>query len=164
MNEIIVADAGPLIALGRTNNIFILNKLFKSIIIPDSVASECLADKTRPGALAIQKSIENTDIKVHFNNSSILKNNTLGEILDKGEAAAIELAYSSKVPLLIDEKLGRQVAQKLQIKIIGTAGILILAKQNNIIPAVEPILHNLKEGGYFFSKNLMDAVLKRVGE
>lgn len=61
--------------------------------------------------------------------------------LDKGEAESIALAYSIKADyLLIDEIKGRTIAEKLGLKIVGLIGVLIEAKNKNIISTVKPLL------------------------
>ena|GEM_PF-5886039 len=49
---------------------------------------------------------------------------------------------------------------KLDIKIIGTVGILLLAKQKSIVTKIEPIILALKNKGYFLSDALIIEVLK----
>jgi predicted nucleic acid-binding protein len=49
----------------------------------------------------------------------------------------------------------------LEIKIIGTAGILLLAKDEKIIKSVKPVINDLKNAGYYLSDNLIKEVLKR---
>jgi predicted nucleic acid-binding protein len=55
--------------------------------------------------------------------------------LHKGEAEAITL-YKEKSAdfLLIDEKKGRKVAEYYDVKIIGTIGLLLKAKQEGLYP------------------------------
>ena len=52
--------------------------------------------------------------------------------LDRGEAEAIALALESKADaLLIDELDGRAIARKHGLSVLGTLGILLLAKQRD---------------------------------
>lgn len=163
MNEVIVADASPLIAFGRINQIDLLTKLFGTIIIPQAVADECLVEKIRPGAVAIQQAINNKNLQI-YPDPSLAELTDLADILDTGEAMAIKLAVTHKFPLIIDEKLGRTVATKLQIKIIGSAGILLLAKQRKIISAIKPVLSQLKSENYYFADHLVNKILTMAKE
>lgn len=159
MSKIIVADASPLIAFARINQISLLDKLFGTIIVPQTVADECLIESFRPGAAGIQQAINNKIIQIHPNPLSIEELNELTDILDTGETFAIQLATNLKLPLMIDDKLGRMVATKLQIEIIGSAGILLLAKQKKLIPAVKPIITQLKNENYYLSDSLIKKIL-----
>lgn len=162
MNKIIIADASPLIAFGSIDKLNVLFNLFGKVIIPEIVADECLVDKTRPGAIAIAKAIQ--DKKILIQSTATLPRDNILSILDDGEAAAIALAHSLNLPLIIDEKLGRGVATKLGIKIIGTIGVLLLAKQKKKLKAIKPILLLLKNGRYFLSNTLIKETLKRAQE
>ena len=163
MKKVIVADSSPLIAFGSINQLSIVFELFGKIIIPQAVANECLVEITRPGAAAIAKAIETNKIQVHA--PIDCQNHTeMRMILDEGEADAIALAHSLNLPLVIDEKLGREIAQEMGIKIIGTVGILLLAKQKKIVKEIKPILMQLKNGRYFLSDKLIKEALKRARE
>jgi predicted nucleic acid-binding protein len=84
--------------------------------------------------------------------------------LDIGELAAIRLALALRCPILMDERLGRQAAQRQGLTVIGSAGLLIAAKQRGLIPAVPAILDQSRRSDYFLSAALVQAVLKRAGE
>lgn len=163
VKKIVIADASPLIAFGRINSISILTDTLGMVIIPEAVAIECLADTSRPGACEIQKAIQKKIIKVEAN-PKLEGNHDLLNILGKGEAAAINLAIKLKTGLLIDEKLGRSAAKKLNVKVIGTAGVLLLAKSNNLIDKVSPLIYELRNSGYHLSSELIKEVLKHAKE
>ena len=74
------------------------------------------------------------------------------------------MAHALHLPLLIDEKLGRNAAKKLNIKIIGTLGVLLLAKRKKVIRTVKPIMSCLKRGRYFISDKLIKETLLRAKE
>lgn len=62
------------------------------------------------------------------------------DILDPGEQAAITLAQTLPADLLIiDERLGRRIAEERGISIIGTLGILDDAAAQGLIDLAEAI-------------------------
>lgn len=162
-SSIIIADAGPLIAFGRINLLSVLHKTLGSMIIPKSVANECTRETSRPGASAIQEAIHKKIVQVNLDPKGEQLTQLLA-ILGPGESAAIALAIELRTGLLIDEKLGRNIATQLNIKIIGTAGALLLAKQRKIIKAVLPIIHQLKITGYHLSDTLIIEIAKLAHE
>ena len=59
--------------------------------------------------------------------------------LDAGETAAILVAESLHADLvLIDERAGRAVAQGRGLAVRGTLGVLVQARQLNVLPALKP--------------------------
>jgi len=45
------------------------------------------------------------------------------------------------------------------LRVIGTVGILILAKQRGILSTVKPVLQNLDDTGFYISEALKDEAL-----
>jgi len=61
--------------------------------------------------------------------------------LDRGEAESIALALELDAELtLLDEKEGRHAAQRLGLRVIGVAGVLLEAKANGAVDKVRPHL------------------------
>jgi predicted nucleic acid-binding protein len=158
VDTIIIADAGPLIAFGKIKNINLLAKIFGNIIATDFVLQECLANTAQDGAQEIREALNNHLI-TPFKSPTVTDHEDLFSILGQGEASAIILASQWKASLLIDEKLGRKIAKKMDIPIIGTAGVLLLAKEKKLIEKIEPIIRELKNKGYYLSKELVQSVL-----
>jgi predicted nucleic acid-binding protein len=86
-------------------------------------------------------------------------------ILDRGEAEVIALALELRPKLvLMDELTGRKVAESLDLKVCGSVGLLIKAKQMGEIPAVKPLLDEMKRQGIYYGQRFIDAVLRTVNE
>ncbi|MEZ4776179.1 MAG: DUF3368 domain-containing protein [Bacteroidia bacterium] len=90
----------------------------------------------------------------------------LRESLDAGEAAAITLAKELNADYLaIDERAGRRIAKSLGIKIIGLVGILIRAKEANLIENVRPILDQLiTEANFYIGEKFYQQIIENLGE
>lgn len=123
---IVVSDTSALSNLALVDQIWLLEAIYQTVIIPDVVAHE-LAAASNPTISAI--------LQLDWIQTQSLTNPQLANQLqqdrglDAGEANAIALALDLQADdLLIDERLGRQEAIRLGLSIIGILGILLVAK------------------------------------
>jgi len=85
--------------------------------------------------------------------------------LDSGEAAALCLAIERKASLVLsDDREARLAAVRLDLPVIGTVGILLEARRRDLVPALAPVLMDLRAKGVWLSRSLIDAVLAEAGE
>lgn len=91
---------------------------------------------------------------------------TLRQELDAGEAEAIVLSLEMKAELLLmDERLGRETAEHLGIRCLGLIGVLIEAKNRNLIESVKPLILALRDvAGFRISQTLFDRVMADLNE
>lgn len=160
--RLIVSDASPLIVIAKSGLIPVLRSIADEVIIPESIYAECTVNPALPGAQAVRTAVDAGQIQARPDPAP--PEGIIDEGLDSGELAAIQLALVLKCPVLMDERLGRQAAQRRGLSVIGSAGLLVDAKQRGLIPAVRPILDQWRQGGYFLSPSIIEAVLKRAGE
>ncbi len=66
--------------------------------------------------------------------------------------------------LLIDDNRTRKVAQINRINIIGSLGVLLLAKKQEIINLVSPYLDKLENSELFFDYNLLKQIKQIANE
>jgi uncharacterized protein len=128
------------------------------VIIPQEVYDE-LTVGNHPAVLAIQSAswIEVKSLSDHGNSLQELQTQTN---LDLGECAAILLAEELGADrLIIDERAARQVAKSRQLPVIGTVGVLLLAKQRHLLPNVKDILDAMIEKGTRISAKLYHQAL-----
>jgi uncharacterized protein len=155
---IIVSDTSALSNLALIDRLWLLEAIYQTVIIPDVVASE-LAAASNPTISAI--------LQLGWIQTQSVTNSQLADRLqqerglDAGEANAIALALELQADdLLIDERLGRQQAVRLGLSIIGILGILLVAKQRNLIPQVQPVMDALiNQAGFRVSLQLYQRVL-----
>ena len=85
--------------------------------------------------------------------------------LHSGEAEVIVLANELDADLvIIDETLGRRFAKNAGLRVTGTIGVLIKAKEQGYITSVMPLLNELKDNGIWFSAKLLDTIKQMVDE
>jgi predicted nucleic acid-binding protein len=85
--------------------------------------------------------------------------------LGHGEREAICLALEvHAAALLVDDDPARKLAIHLGLPVIGTAGVLVLAKERLLNTAVRPCLDALIENRFFPASTVYELILKRAGE
>lgn len=150
---IVISDATPIIHLTGSGWAHLFFYLYQEVWVPDTVVAECTK--------------HDADISRWPYFKPVVVPATLPVVaaLDAGEREAITLAAShANSVLLIDERKGTQVARGLGIQAIGTAGILLQAKQRGFISQVAPILTYLVAHGLHLSHDVMNEILILAGE
>ncbi|MCP4363357.1 MAG: DUF3368 domain-containing protein [Chloroflexi bacterium] len=80
--------------------------------------------------------------------------------LDRGEAEVLALVVEHSVRLIImDERKGRQYAHRLGLPLTGTLGVLLLAKEKELVTAVAPLINRLLENGLYLSPGIFNRTL-----
>lgn len=149
MKEPIISNSTCLIGLERIGFLYILPALFDPFLVPPAVAGEC--------------GVKGTWLHIEIpQNQPILR--MLKSVVDEGEAEAIALSIDKGYRLILDDRKARLWATRLDVAVIGTMGILILAKRNNIIPEIKPLINALEEANFFLSEALKREALHLVGE
>ncbi len=151
---IVVSDTSvitTLLQIGREN---LLSELFGDVLIPEAVRDE----------LAASHELLPTFIRCEFVQNRAAVSRLLVD-LDLGEAEAIVLAREKKAVLLIDEIEGRKIALREGIRFTGLVGVLINARQKQIIPSLLLVLDDIKNRTRFFiSETMRNSALKSAGE
>lgn len=152
---IIVSDTTAITSLLQIGRLDILPALYEKVIIPQEVANELKRFHSEmPNFIAIQP----------VTNPLVLQK--LKNELDPGEAAAIALMLEGVGNLLLmDEKSGRQVAQREGLNVIGLMGVLLDARKRGIVSSLSDLIANLEQvAGFRISPRLKQHVLQAAGE
>ena len=176
MKRVVIADAGPLIALAGVGKLDLVPRLFGSVSITPQVALELIAGGPFPDIGVLQAALSqpwlsNVDIADLLPDDWLDQCKTLMNLyqIDLGETSAMVLAgyvqAQGDTPLLVmDDFRGRVAAQHAGVSMIGTAGLLLLAKQVAAIPSVKTLLLAMRQNGYFVSDRLIEEALRQAGE
>ena len=157
---LVVSNSSVIIALARICRLDILKKLFGKIIVPEAVWRE-IAVEGKPG----HEKIVRADF-IHVEKVGNRRLVTLlEEFVDSGEAEAIVLALERNADLLlVDDHYARDLAKKLGLQVMGTLGVIALAKYRGLIPKSKPIIDKLVESGFWISRKLLEEFLRELSE
>jgi hypothetical protein len=147
MPEPIIADTSSLIALERINLLQIFCKIYKEVIIPESVIKEF--GNLSLSCLSIRK-VESNLLKLLITDLN----------LGKGEADVIALASQTGLKVIIDDSKASRVAENMGLKVTGTIGILIKAERAGLIGSAHDKVRELREKGFYVSEELLEDISK----
>jgi len=153
----IVSNSSPLIVFSKIGRLSLLEKMFNEVYIPKAVFEE--VTKGKKGAEIVKnkwikvKQVKDKDFAEY-----------LSKIIGKGEAEAIILAKECNSKLLIDDAEGRKHAKLLNLKFMGSLGLLKLAKKRGLIESVGEVIEEMKNESFYIDEGLITALLESVGE
>lgn len=142
----IVVDTSCLITLSKIGKVELLKEIFPEIFVPGAVEEEFGYEL--PEFLRVV-AIKDKDL-LEFSTSS----------LGPGESEVLTLAVELNADgVIIDEKKGRKEAKKLGLKLLGTLGLLLLAKKRGLIDDLEDMVDKIVENGFYISDSKIKEVL-----
>ena len=156
-----VDNASPLIFLAKAGLIDFLQQAAPLILVPAAVAEEInrrgQSDITAR-ALADTAWLVTVDVLVI---PPLIQAWDLGP----GESAVLAHAHAHPgVAAIIDDGAGRRCAELLRVPLLGTLGLVMIAKKRGLIPAARPVISRLKKQGMFLSENTIDRAMLLIGE
>lgn len=77
----------------------------------------------------------------------------------KNENIVKNYKHGLKIKLLIDDKKARKIGRMEKVRIVGTLGILISAKDKGYVECIRPLIQKLESEKIFMSKVLVEKSL-----
>jgi predicted nucleic acid-binding protein len=156
----VISNNTALVALWVLGHLDLLRQLYGEVLIPQAVYDEFVATER---ALR-QAALENAP----WIKPVPLANPQRARVyigLDQGEAEVLALAEERAARLVIvDELKGRRYAQRLELSLTGTLGLLLLAKEKCLVAELAPLLAELQDAGLYLDPDLVAQVLCLAGE
>lgn len=158
----IVINTSPLLALiAGLGDLDILVQLYQTTFVTYEVAQEIL----RGGKLGFgvpefrqAQSLQRLDKPLEI--MPFLLNS-----LDLGEASVIQLALNLGLSTVcIDEAIGRRIARLNSLKVTGSIGILLRAKQEGHDFSMQAVITRMLNQGIRLSPSVIQTALKESGE
>jgi len=156
---IVYSNTTPFISLSSIGCLDLFPKLFGKVFVAESVIEECSS-----GGIIFVPNLKQLDwiISVADDNT---KNYPIILDLDKGEKQTIILALKNNAEkVIIDERIGRSVAEYLGLSVTGTLGILAKAKSLGYIKSFYEAAFEMKSKGIYYNMNLINRIAKDLNE
>ena len=158
----VVSNSSPIIHLAKIGKLSLLGESFNTIMVPESVFKECVAEgKDRKGVEAIKKTewIRVAEVQ----DKKLVK--LLQSFLDDGESEAIALSLESGADLiLLDDSDAREKARIYGLTVTGTLGVLLRAKKDRKISSLKENIIKLRGSGFWVSDFIEERLLEASGE
>ncbi|WP_243147264.1 DUF3368 domain-containing protein [Scytonema sp. UIC 10036] len=85
--------------------------------------------------------------------------------LGLGESHVLSWGYNNPgYEAILDDRAAKNAALALKVPVRSTLGVILLAKQEGIVPAVKPIFEQLVQIGFRVSPQVLSAALRLVNE
>ncbi|MCI5125461.1 MAG: DUF3368 domain-containing protein [Candidatus Electrothrix sp. AR5] len=156
---IVFSNTTPFIALSSIGQLDLLPSIFSKVCVVPEVVEECQVG----GPISVPKLTSLPWIK-QVASSPEVSSHILLE-LDKGEKYTIHTACEHKADLvIIDEKIGRNVAEYLGLTVIGTLGVLLNAKKKGLIASFSDCVGEMQNNGLRYHPQLIERLIRQCGE
>ena len=158
----IISNSSPLVNFTALGQLQLLPQLYGAIVIPEAVYQEVVvAGRGYPGRATLAQADWLVCERVS-DRTAVAALSSLG----RGEAEAVVLVVENPGALLLmDDRRGRLAALNLGVNIIGTVGVLLVAKKKGLIPVIASEIERLQtEVGFRLREDLKVRVLREAGE
>ena len=156
----IFSNTTPFISLCAIDRLDLLPALFGRVHVVEAVVRECAAGQ----AIAVPSLNTLNWITIAPSNTGTDPEPMLMQ-LDEGEKWTLHAARAANAEwLLIDERIGRTVAERMGLKVTGTLGVLLKAKQQKLIPSFSDAAQTMRERGIYFHPGLIERLARSIGE
>lgn len=154
-----VSDSTPLIAFARIGRLQLLREIVDRLEVPEAVWEELVGARERSGAVEILRA-DWIVVRAVLNVPP-----TLLVTLDRGESEVIALAEQLRAEeVLLDERAARALALSRGLRVTGTIGLLVRAKERRLIPEVRPVAEEMRRRGIRYGERFLAEVFRLVGE
>ena len=152
----VIGDSSALIALSVIDKLELLEQLYENLYVPQAVYDE-VTKVGRPQSDKLKQFLQN---RVKIVNLNLTK---LGLGLGELEAITLYKELNADV-LLIDDNRAKKYAMLNDVRVIGSLGVLIKAKEKGYIKKVKPFLEAIVKSEVYISDKLIVQVLEICGE
>jgi len=137
-----VANASPLILLGKVGQTRLLRDLADELLIPEAVARE--VGVKGDGERMLQELLSSPSVSL-AGEIAVPKDVEVWD-LGRGESEVLAQAMITEGSrAVVDDLEARRCAQALGVGVIGTLGVVLRAKRRGLIEAARPVVTRLRK-------------------
>jgi len=157
----VICNTSPIQYLYQLGLLHVLPALATQVIVPPAVAEEVAIGRAAGVSLPDLAVLEWVTVRRPVGELALPLVTDLGP----GETAVLRLALElPEAVVVLDDALGRRVAETLGLRLTGTLGVLLDAKHIGLVTAVAPLLDQLQALRFRLAPHTREAVLKLAGE
>jgi predicted nucleic acid-binding protein len=159
----LVCNASPIIVLARAELLEAILRLATRVVIPMSVADEITRfnDPSDAACIWLGKPVASSFLWADPTTSDFVAAWGLGA----GESSVISLVQASPDSIaVLDDLAARRCAGALRLKVVGTLGLLLIAKNAGLISTIRGPLNSIVAAGLFISPKHLAAIQRQAGE
>jgi uncharacterized protein len=161
----VASNSSPIIWLSQTGHFDLLREVFGTILITPEVWAETV-DRAAgyPNATNVMVATAAQWVQV-ITPTDIEKIAVLRTQLHAGEAETLVMAAEQRVDaVLVDDLQARHFATAMGLRVIGTAGVLLLAHAKGITVDVKATLDHMRRLGFRLREQVYQDILKRLAQ
>jgi predicted nucleic acid-binding protein len=156
-----IVDASPVILLTKIGQAELLSSCSEEVLIPAAVAEEI----RQPDEMDPARRWLDTEGNVFVTSIGPVESAVAAWDLGRGESRVLSYGLRhDEWTAVVDDGAARRCAKGLDISVVGTLGVLVIAKRIGQLETVRPVVEDLERAGLHVSQDLIDHVLRMVGE
>ena len=156
-----VVNTSPLQYLFRISHLELLRDLFEAVLVAEGVRTELDWGRSRGFQVPDLSPVDWLQVLAAAPEPIPPEFEGLGQ----GETETIPLAKQQRVEwAVLDDLEARRAARGLGVQVVGTVGILAMAKEQKLIPTVKPLITDLITAGFWLSARVQQDILELAGE
>ena len=155
-----IVNSSPLIFLSKAGHLDLLKVVADEILVPSPVILEI---NHRDNSDLTVQAVNNTEWlhRVDVEPLPLIQAWDLGI----GETGVLSYALAKQgIKTIIDDGLARKCAETHNIPLVGTLGIVLLAKKHGLVSKARPLMNELKHHGMYLHESTLNQALSLVNE
>ncbi|HEY6345574.1 MAG TPA: DUF3368 domain-containing protein [Bryobacteraceae bacterium] len=149
-----VSNSSPLIALAQISRLDLIYRLHTRVLVPPEVEREVRPTLPNlPAWIGVKALSRPPEPRV------------VSTTIGPGECEVISLGLEVNAErVILDDQPARRLAARLGLRVIGTLGLLLAAKDRGFVTRIKPELERLRDVQFFMDQDLYDRVIGQAGE